>query len=60
MPYRFIEGLTVADVAFEATGKTLEEAKTEIQEQMFREEVEKKYKAWLEALRERSYIKVVQ
>lgn len=25
MPYRFIEGLTVADVAFEATGKTLEE-----------------------------------
>lgn len=26
MPYRFIEGMTVADVAFEATGKTLEEA----------------------------------
>lgn len=25
MPYRFIEGLTVADVAFEARGKTLEE-----------------------------------
>lgn len=25
MPYRFIEGLTVADVAFEATGKSLEE-----------------------------------
>jgi SHS2 domain-containing protein len=24
MPYRFIEGLTVADVAFEATGATLE------------------------------------
>lgn len=25
MPYRFIEGLTVADIAFEARGKTLEE-----------------------------------
>lgn len=25
MPYRFIEGLTVADIAFEAKGKTLEE-----------------------------------
>lgn len=25
MPYRFIEGLTVADVAFEGRGKTLEE-----------------------------------
>lgn len=24
MPYRFIEGLTVADIAFEARGKTLE------------------------------------
>ncbi len=25
MPYKFLEGLTVADVAFEATGKTLKE-----------------------------------
>jgi SHS2 domain-containing protein len=25
MPYRFLEGLTMADVAFEATGRTLEE-----------------------------------
>ncbi len=25
MPYKFLEGLTMADVAFEATGKTLEE-----------------------------------
>jgi SHS2 domain-containing protein len=25
MPYRYLEGLTMADVAFEATGKTLEE-----------------------------------
>lgn len=25
MPYRFVEGLTVADIAFEASGKTLEE-----------------------------------
>jgi len=43
-----------------SSGKPFEEAKTEIQEQMYREEVEKKYRAWLEALRERSYIKVVQ
>ena len=43
-----------------SSGKTLEEAKTEIQEQMFRGEVERKYKAWLEALRERSYIKIIQ
>jgi len=25
MPYRFLEGLTMADIAFEATGNTLEE-----------------------------------
>ena len=25
MPYRFVEGLTVADIAFEATGKSVEE-----------------------------------
>jgi len=25
MPYRFVEGLTMADIAFEATGKTVEE-----------------------------------
>lgn len=25
MPYKFVEGLTLADVAFEATGRTLEE-----------------------------------
>ncbi|MEW6748939.1 MAG: archease [Candidatus Micrarchaeota archaeon] len=25
MPYKFVEGLTMADVAFEATGKSLEE-----------------------------------
>lgn len=42
------------------SGKSLEEARREIQEKMFRKEVEKKYRAWLEALRERSYIKVVQ
>ena len=43
-----------------ASGKTLEEARAEIQQQLYREEVEKKYKAWLEALRERSYIKIIQ
>jgi peptidyl-prolyl cis-trans isomerase SurA len=41
-------------------GRTLEEARIEIQERMYREMAEKKYKAWLDALRERSYIKVIQ
>jgi peptidyl-prolyl cis-trans isomerase SurA len=43
-----------------ASGKTLEEARAEIQQQLYREEVDRKYKAWLETLRERSYIKVIQ
>jgi peptidyl-prolyl cis-trans isomerase SurA len=52
--------LIMVDSVEVSSGKTLEEAKAEIQERMFREKVEKKYKAWLEALRERSYIKVIQ
>lgn len=41
-------------------GKTLKEARIQIQEKLFREVVEEKYKAWLTALRERSYIKIIQ
>jgi peptidyl-prolyl cis-trans isomerase SurA len=43
-----------------ALGKTLDEARPEIQQQLYREEVDRKYKTWLETLRERSYIKVIQ
>jgi peptidyl-prolyl cis-trans isomerase SurA len=41
-------------------GKTLKEATIEIQERLYREVVEEKYKAWLMALRHRSYIKIIQ
>lgn len=41
-------------------GKTLEEARIEIQERLYRESVGEKYKAWLKLLRERSYIKIIQ
>jgi peptidyl-prolyl cis-trans isomerase SurA len=40
-------------------GKSLEEAKLEIQEELYNELVEKKYKAWLEELRDRSYIRII-
>lgn len=43
-----------------SAGKTLEQARIEIQEKMYRQRVGKKYGAWLEALRHRSYIKVIQ
>lgn len=41
-------------------GKTFEEAKTEIEERLFRELVDEKYAEWLQGLRKRSYIKVIQ
>jgi peptidyl-prolyl cis-trans isomerase SurA len=41
-------------------GKTFEEAKTEIEERLFRELVDEKYAEWLQGLRKRSYIKIIQ
>jgi len=41
-------------------GKTLKEARIEVQERLYRELVEEKYKAWLKALRDRSYVKIIQ
>jgi len=41
-------------------GKTLEEARIEIQERLYRELVGEKYNAWLKRLRERSYVKIIQ
>ena len=41
-------------------GKTLKEARIEIHERLYRDLVEEKYKAWLAALRDRSYVKIIQ
>ena len=41
-------------------GKTLEEARIEIQERLYRESVGEKYKDWLNLLRELSYVKIIQ
>ncbi len=41
-------------------GKSLKEARIEIQETLYQEIVEEKYKAWLAALRGRSYVKIIQ
>ncbi len=44
----------------ESAGKTLKEARIEIQEKIYRKMVEERYDTWLKDLRENSYIKVVQ
>jgi peptidyl-prolyl cis-trans isomerase SurA len=41
-------------------GKSLQEAKIQIQERLYNELVEKKYNAWLKELRDRSYIKIIE
>jgi len=43
-----------------AEGKTFAEAKIEIEERLFRKLVDDKYGEWLQGLRKRSYIKVIQ
>jgi peptidyl-prolyl cis-trans isomerase SurA len=44
----------------EIPGKTLKEVRIEVQERLYRELVEEKYKAWLKALRDRCYVKIIQ
>jgi peptidyl-prolyl cis-trans isomerase SurA len=41
-------------------GKTFKEAKAEIEDRLFRKLVDEKYAKWLQGLRERSYIKIIQ
>lgn len=41
-------------------GKTLDEATPEIEEKLYLEIVEQKYRAWLDELRQRSYIKIIR
>ena len=40
-------------------GKSLEEATPEIQEKLYNEVVDQKYESWLQVLRERSHIKII-
>jgi len=40
MPYKFVEGLTTADIAFEATGKSLEELFTSAADAMMNTQVD--------------------
>ena len=44
----------------EEPDRTLEDAKAEIQEKLYRDLVEEKYKAWVKKLRDRSYVKIIQ
>lgn len=41
-------------------GKTLEEATAEIQDRLYKEVVDSKFQAWLEALRQRSHVRIVR
>jgi peptidyl-prolyl cis-trans isomerase SurA len=41
-------------------GKTLDEARQEIQEKLFAEDVDRKYKAWLKRMRERAHVQILE
>lgn len=43
-----------------AGGKTLDEAKQEIQEKLFAEDVDRKYKEWLKNLRESAHVQILE
>ena len=49
--------LMVQDVE-KTPGKSMEEAKAEIQEKLYQKVVEEDYEAWLKRLRDRSYVKI--
>ncbi len=49
--------LMVQDIE-QKPGKSMEEARTEIQEKLYQRVVGEEYEAWLKALRERSYVKI--
>jgi len=48
------------DKILRSGGKSLEEAKPEIQEKLYAERVDREFKAWLEKLRERSHIEIME
>jgi peptidyl-prolyl cis-trans isomerase SurA len=41
-------------------GKTLDEARQEIQEKLYAEDVDRKYKAWLKRMRERAHVQILE
>lgn len=43
-----------------ASGKTLDETKQEIQEKLFAEDVDRKYKEWLKNLRESAHVQILE
>lgn len=51
--------IVLVDEIVESGGKSLEEVKTEIQDKLYKQIVDQKYSSWLQALRDRSHIKIV-
>ena len=51
--------LFFVEAANRDSGKPLESVRAEIHQKLFQEEVDKKFLSWLEALRERSHIKII-
>jgi peptidyl-prolyl cis-trans isomerase SurA len=51
--------IVYVDEIVESGGKSLEEAKTGIQSKLYEQIVDEKYSSWLQALRDRSHIKIV-
>ena len=43
-----------------AGGKTLDEARQEIQEKLYAEDVDRKYRAWLKNMRERAHVQILE
>lgn len=51
--------IVYVDKIAESGGKSLEDVKTDIQSKLYDQIVDKKYNSWLQALRDRSHIKIV-
>jgi len=51
--------IVYVDEIVESGGKSLEEVKTVIQDKLYSQIVDEKYSSWLQALRDRSHIKIV-
>ena len=52
--------LFFVEEVLQSGGKSLEEATPEIQEKLFSEVVEEKFKTWLQELRQRAHIQIVE
>jgi peptidyl-prolyl cis-trans isomerase SurA len=47
------------DDVISTSGKSLDEARQEIQEKLYAEDVDRKYKAWLKRMRERAHVEIL-